>query len=168
MKVTVSQSCLTLRPCGLHSSWNSQDQNTGVDSLSLFQGIFQTQGSSPGLLYYRQILYQLSHQGSSRILEWVAYPFSSRSSRPRNRTQISNIARRILYQLSHKGSPVSGLQQSNSGYLQIILHGRLFQDNGYNSLWYIVHPCSLSVLSVANLLLICFMYSSFYLLKPYL
>ena len=34
----------------------------------------------------RQILYQLSHQGNPRILEWVAYPFSSRSFQPRNRT----------------------------------------------------------------------------------
>ena len=41
-----------------------------------FQGIFQTQGSNPGLPYCRQILYLLSHQGSPRILEWVAYPFS--------------------------------------------------------------------------------------------
>ena len=31
-------------------------------------------------------------QGSPRILEWVAYPFSSRSSQPRNRTGISFIA----------------------------------------------------------------------------
>ena len=30
----------------------------------------------------RQILYQLSHKGSPRILEWVAYPFSSGSSDP--------------------------------------------------------------------------------------
>ena len=40
----------------------------------------------------RQILYQVSHQGSPRILEWVAYPFSSRSSWPRNRTRVSCIA----------------------------------------------------------------------------
>ena len=31
---------------------------------SLLQGIFPTQGSNPGLLYYRQILYHLSYQGS--------------------------------------------------------------------------------------------------------
>ena len=37
--------------------------------LSLLQGIFPTQGSNPGLLHYRWILYHLSHQGSSRILE---------------------------------------------------------------------------------------------------
>ena len=38
------------------------------------------------LPHCRQILYQLSHQGSPRILEWVAYSFSSGSSRPRNQT----------------------------------------------------------------------------------
>ena len=61
-------------------------------SLSLLQGIFPTQGSNPGLLHCRRILYQLSHKGSSRILEWVAYPFSSGSSRPRNQTGVSCIA----------------------------------------------------------------------------
>ena len=36
--------------------------------------------SNPGLLHCRRILYHLSHKGSPRILEWVAYPFSSGSS----------------------------------------------------------------------------------------
>ena len=36
----------------------------GVGSHSLLQGIFPTQGSSPGLPHCRRILYQLSHQGS--------------------------------------------------------------------------------------------------------
>ena len=61
-------------------------------SLSLLQGIFPTQGSNPGLLHCRQILYQLSHKGSPRILEWVAYPFSGKSSWPRNQTGVSSIA----------------------------------------------------------------------------
>ena len=56
------------------------------------QGIFPTQGSNPGLLHCRQILYCLSHQGSPRILEWVAYPFSRESSWPRDRTRVSGIA----------------------------------------------------------------------------
>ena len=64
-------------------------QNTGVGSFSLLQGIFPTQGSNPGLPHCRWILYQLSHQGSPRILAWVAYPFSSESSQPRNRTGVS-------------------------------------------------------------------------------
>ena len=54
----------SLRPHGLYSPWNSPGQNTGVGSLSLLQGIFPTQGSNPGLLHGRQILYQLSHKGS--------------------------------------------------------------------------------------------------------
>ena len=54
----------SLRPHGLHSPWNSPDQNTGLDSLSLFQWIFPTQGLNPGLPHCRQILYQLSHKGS--------------------------------------------------------------------------------------------------------
>ena len=44
--------------------WNSPDKNTGVGSYSLLQGIFWTQGLNPGLLYFRWILYCLSHQGS--------------------------------------------------------------------------------------------------------
>ena len=40
-------------------------KNTGVDSLSLLQGIFLTQESNWVLLHFRQILYQLSYQGSS-------------------------------------------------------------------------------------------------------
>ena len=76
----------------LYSPWNSPGQNTGVSSLSLLQGIFPTQGSNPGLPHCRQILYQLSHRRSPRILEWVAYPFSRGSSRPRNQTRVSCIA----------------------------------------------------------------------------
>ena len=34
---------------GLYSPWNSPNQNTGVGSFSLLQGIFPTQGSNPGL-----------------------------------------------------------------------------------------------------------------------
>ena len=48
----------------------------------LLQGIFPTQGSNPGLLHCRRILYHLSHQGRPRTLEWVAYPFSRGSSQP--------------------------------------------------------------------------------------
>ena len=72
-----------------YSPWISPGQNTGVGSSSLLQGVFPTQGSNPGLLHCRRILYQLSHKGSPRILEWVAYPFSRGSSHPRNRTKVS-------------------------------------------------------------------------------
>ena len=83
-------------PYGLYSPWNSPDQNTGVGSLSLLQGILTTQGSNPGLPQGRRILYQLSHKGSHkrspRMLECVAYPFSRGSSQPRNQTRVSCIA----------------------------------------------------------------------------
>ena len=72
--------------------WNSPGKNTGVGSHSLLQGIFPTQGSNPGVPYCRQIFYPLSHQGSPRILKWVPYPFSSRSSLPTNQTRVSCIA----------------------------------------------------------------------------
>ena len=86
----------SLRPHELYSPWNSPDQNIGVGSLSLLQGIFLTQGLNPGLPHYRQILYQLSHKGSPRIQKWVAYPFSGRSSQPRNQTGVSCIAGRFF------------------------------------------------------------------------
>ena len=86
----------SLWPHGLSSPWNSPCQNTGVGSLSLLQGIFPTQGSNPGLPHCRWILYQLSHEGIPRLLEWVAYPFSRGSFQPRNRTRISWIAGRCF------------------------------------------------------------------------
>ena len=82
----------SFQPHGLYSPWNSPGQNTGVGSLSLLQGIFPTQGSNPSLSHCRQILYQLSHKGSPRILKWVAYPFSRGPSQPRNPTRVSCIA----------------------------------------------------------------------------
>ena len=66
-KVQVTQLCLTLcDPTDYTSPWDSPGQNTGVGSLSLLQEIFTTQGSNPGLLHCRPILYQLSHKGSPR------------------------------------------------------------------------------------------------------
>ena len=69
----------SLRSRGLYSPWNSPGQNTGVSSHYLLQGIFPTQGSKPSLSHCRRILYQLSPGKPPRILEWVAYSFSSRS-----------------------------------------------------------------------------------------
>ena len=71
---------------------DSPGKNTRVGCHALLQGIFPTQGLNPGLPHCKQILYHLSHQGSPRILEWVAYPFSRGSSQPGNRTSISCIA----------------------------------------------------------------------------
>ena len=54
--------------------------------------IFPTQESNWAFLHCMQIPYCLSHQGSPRILEWVAYPFSRGSSQPRNATGVFCIA----------------------------------------------------------------------------
>ena len=55
-----------------------------------------SEGSMQGLLNCRKILYHLSHQGSPRILEWVAYSFSRGSSYPRNWTGVSCISRGLF------------------------------------------------------------------------
>ena len=95
-------SCLTLcdpmdcSPPGSSDLGDSPAKNTGVGCHFLLQGIFPTQGSNPGLLHCRQILYCLSHLGRPRILEWVAYPFSRGSFWLRNWTRISCIAGRFF------------------------------------------------------------------------
>ena len=43
-------------------------------AVSYSRGIFLTQGSNLGLLYCRQILYHLSHQGSPFYLFYFIYP----------------------------------------------------------------------------------------------
>ena len=122
----------SLQPLGLYSPWNSPGQNNGADSCSLLRGIFLTQGSNPGLPHYRWILYQLSYEGSPRVPEWIAYPFSSGSSRPRTQTRGSCIL--LLYAMlcyakslqscptlcdprdgSTPGSPVPGILQARTG-----------------------------------------------------
>ena len=86
----------SLWPHGLYSPWISPGRNTEVGGLSLLQEIFPTQGSNAGFLNCRQILYQLSHKGSPRILEWVAIPFSRGSSQSRDWTSVSYIAGRFF------------------------------------------------------------------------
>ena len=59
---------------GFFTSWAIREaQNTGVGSLSLLQWIFLTQESNWGLLCCRQILYQLSYQGSLVIWMIIFY-----------------------------------------------------------------------------------------------
>ena len=86
----------SLRPHRLYTPWNSPGQNSGVGSPSFLQEIFSNQRSNPGLPHCMRILYQVSHKGSPRIMEWVASPFSGGSSQPRNRTGVSCIANRFF------------------------------------------------------------------------
>ena len=60
MSPTLQADSLLFEPPG-------KPKNTGVGSLSLLQGIFQTQESNRGLLHCRGILYQLSYQGSPEV-----------------------------------------------------------------------------------------------------
>ena len=85
-----------LQPTRLLCPWGFSRQEYWSGCHALLQGLFQTQGLNPGLLHWRWILYRLSHQGSSRILEWVAYPFSRGSSQPRNQTRVSLIASKFF------------------------------------------------------------------------
>ena len=149
-----SESCLvmsnSLRPHGLYSPWNSPGQNTAVGSLSLLQGIFPTQGSNPGLLHCKRILYQLNHQGSLRILEWVAYPFSNRSSWPRNWTGISCTAGGLFTNWAMREAPISmsSLLSCQSPLLKTpmlcIIHMYRVVSVSSQSVWFIclliIHP----------------------------
>ena len=72
------------------------------------RGIIPTQGPNRGLPHCRQILYQLSHQGSPRILERVAFPFSRGLPNPgilptQGPSRGLPHCRQILYQLRHQG-----------------------------------------------------------------
>ena len=76
---SVTQSCLTLcdpvdcSPLGSSVPWDSPGKNTRVGCHFLLQGIFRTQGSNPGLLHCRQMLYHLSHQGSPFIVLGITF-----------------------------------------------------------------------------------------------
>ena len=80
-------------------------QGTGMGSRSLLQGIFPTQGLNPGLPHCKWILYQLSHKGSPRILEWVANPFPGDLPDPGIELGSSALqADSLLTELSEKGN----------------------------------------------------------------
>ena len=61
------------------TSQGSQSHHWGTRALVLWflgaVGFILTLGLNPGLPHGRQILYQLSHRGSPRTLEWVASLF---------------------------------------------------------------------------------------------
>ena len=55
------------------------------------------------------ILYQVSYKGSPRTLQWVVYPFSSRSSWPRNQTRISCITGGFFTNWAIREALISGM-----------------------------------------------------------
>ena len=70
----------TLQVDSLPAEPPGKPQNTRVGSLSLLQWIFPTQELNWGLLHCRQILYQLSYQGSPRNDPQTGEKFYQRSS----------------------------------------------------------------------------------------
>ena len=77
----VTQLCLNLcdpKDCSppgssVLSPWDFPGKDTGVGCHFLLQGIFSTQGSNPGFLHCRQILYRLSYRGSPLPLWWKSH-----------------------------------------------------------------------------------------------
>ena len=109
MYIVKSESCSvvldSLLPHGLYSPWNSTGQNTGVGSRFPFPGDLpnpEIQSMSPAL---QVDSLPADHQGSPRILEWGAYPFSSRSSWPRNWTWVSCIVGGFFTSWTTRESP---------------------------------------------------------------
>ena len=54
----------------------------------------------------QQIPHHLSHQGSPRILQWVAYSFSRGSSQPRNQSRVFCISGRFFTSWATRESPI--------------------------------------------------------------
>ena len=109
---------MNCRPPGSSVHGDSPGKNTGVGCHALLQGIFPSQRSNPGLPHCGQILYQLSHQGSPRILEAVAYPFSRGSSWSRNRTRASCVAGRFFTNWNREAPPPKNKEQGGYNLLK--------------------------------------------------
>ena len=97
----------SLWPHGLNSSWNSPGQNTGCGWPFPSPRDLPNPGVEPKSPTLQTDSLPAEPQGKSRILEWVAYPFSRGSSQPGNWTGVSCIAGGFFfYQLSYEGSPL--------------------------------------------------------------
>ena len=109
-KLKVAHSCLTLcDPMDYTVPGILQArilECSGKYYISLLQGIVPTQGYEPRSPTLQTDSLPVEPQGSPRILEWVAYPFSSRFSWPRNWTGASCIAGRFFTSWATREAPV--------------------------------------------------------------
>ena len=141
-----------------------REAQTGVGCHALLQGMFPIQELNLGLLHCRRIVYHLSHEESPRILEWVVYPFSRRSSQPRNRTRVSCVAGGFFTswttrEAHHCIDPLIihwDLQSSNLLYLWFLLHllAEILEETLLYITWYsevqsLQEQCLLGVTSLA-------------------
>ena len=107
----------SLQPHRLHSPWNSPGQNTGMDSLSLLQEIFPTQGSNPGLPTSQANSLpaeppgkpKSTGVGSLSLLQWIFL------TQKLNRGLLH--CRRIPCPLSYQGSPDGEIENAIKGVL---------------------------------------------------
>ena len=130
--VLVTQSCPTL-----YDPWTVAHQvrlslgilqaRTRLGCHALLQGIFPTQRLNPGLPHCRWILYHLIHKGSTRKLEWVAYPFSRGSSQSRNWARVSCMAGRFFTSWAIREVPVGLYLLSHLGNFQPLFLWVLFK-----------------------------------------
>ena len=111
VKVKITQSCPTL--CDLMDCSLLVSSVHGILQARILEwvaipspGDLPNPGIEPRSPALQADLYQLSHQGSPRILEQGAYPFSRGSSWCRQGSNWGFLhCRQILYHLSHQGSP---------------------------------------------------------------
>ena len=90
-------SILEQKLCRLMCARYSPGQNTGVGRLPLLQGIFPIRNRTwVSCITGGFFTSWATGEASPRILEWVTYPFSSRSSQPRNWTRDSCNAGRFF------------------------------------------------------------------------
>ena len=93
-------------PARLLRPWRFSRQEYWSELPCLPPGDLPNPGINPGLLPCRWFFYCVNHQGSPRILKWIAYPFSRGSSQPRNQTRVSCTASRFFTSWATKEAPL--------------------------------------------------------------
>ena len=89
-------------PPGSSVHEDSPGKNTGAGCHTLLQGIFPSQGSNPGLLHCRQILYLLNYQGSPYIYTCpLFFGFPSHLGHHRALTRVPCAIQKVLISSVH-------------------------------------------------------------------
>ena len=107
---SVAQLCLTLcdpmdcSPPGSSVHGDSPGKNTGVPCHALLQGIFPTQGSNPGLLHCRRILFPFEPPGKPKNTTVGSLSLLQGIFPAQELNWGLLHCRQILYQLSYQGS----------------------------------------------------------------
>ena len=99
MNLTETQVSSTSLLCYLLSGFNMKCY-TGVGSLTLLQQIFRIRELNRGLLHYRQILYQLSYQGSRMLFYGLPSTKASRCLPKFIDNKTTYLARHIITKLN--------------------------------------------------------------------